>query len=175
MNLICHLSFFLQHFFSFFKLQANLKTFCFILHHIERFINNLFKYPEKRLALDHTKRNMVINVNFCEKNLTKVEKFFGSSRPVFSIAFEIDIGSWEKDTGEAKHFAGNLTELKLALQLDKLLQDATTKSLFCTPCRPPLLLLPMTRVWNTAGVVSNVVPYSNHRHVFRCTGSLQKM
>ena len=69
------------------------------------------------MALDHTKRNMVINVNyFCKKNLTKVEKFCGSSRPVFSIGFEIDIGSWKEDTGEAKNFAGNLTELNLAIR-----------------------------------------------------------
>ena len=30
--------------------------------------------------------------------------------------FEIDIGSWEEDTGEAKNFAGNLTELNLAIR-----------------------------------------------------------
>lgn len=54
---------------------------------------------------------------------------------MFSGGFEVDFGSWKLDFAEAKcqqHFSvtGNLTELKKALQLNKLPWDATADGLF---------------------------------------------
>ena len=54
---------------------------------------------------------------------------------VFSVGFEVDVGSWEVDVTEAKcqqHFAevGNLKEVNYVSQLDKLLSDETGDGLF---------------------------------------------
>lgn len=52
--------------------------------------------------------------------------------PVFSICFEVDVGSWEVDVAKCQQYFAeteNLTELK-ALLLDKLLWDAMANSLF---------------------------------------------
>ena len=56
-------------------------------------------------------------------------------RPVFSVGFEVDVGSWEVDVTEAKcqqHFAeaGNLREVNYVSQLDKLPSDETADGVF---------------------------------------------
>ena len=68
-------------------------------------------------------------------NITLLKYTISEFETVFSVGFEVDVGSWEVDGTEAKcqeHFAeaGNLREVNYVSQLDKLPSDETANGLF---------------------------------------------